>query len=151
MRWNVRLTIPILDTTKTTPPEPKKAKRSIAPSKRSHLEAIRVDWQRVIDQSSIADFKPSQASIAELTQSGSSELPQNSLEDHSSMKLLILLGESTSWPFSFLWHVERPRPITDCARVHTEWKQYGWHERCNGSERGRTEWEHHLFFDCYCM
>ena len=50
------------------PQEPKKAKRSIALSKRWRLEAIRVIWQREIDRSSIADFKPNQASIAELAQ-----------------------------------------------------------------------------------
>ena len=61
-------TIPIVASTKMTPQKPKKAKRSIALSKRSHLEAIRVDWQREIDPSSIADFEPSRASIAELTQ-----------------------------------------------------------------------------------
>ena len=50
------------------PQEPKKAIRSIALSKRSHLEAIRVDWQREIDRLSIADFKPSRALITELAQ-----------------------------------------------------------------------------------
>ena len=61
-------TIPIVASTKMTPQEPMKAKRSIALSKRSHLETIRVDWQHEIGQSSIADFKPSRASIAELAQ-----------------------------------------------------------------------------------
>ena len=60
--------IPIVASTKMTPQKPKKAKRSIALSKRSHLEAIKVDWQREIDRSSIADFEPSRASIAELAQ-----------------------------------------------------------------------------------
>ena len=60
--------IPIIASTKMMPQEPKKAKRSIALSKRSHLEAIRVDWQCEIDRSSIADFEPSRALIAELAQ-----------------------------------------------------------------------------------
>ena len=35
------------------------------------------------------------------SKSGSSEVPQNSLEDHSSVKLSILVGESTNWPSFF--------------------------------------------------
>ena len=123
---------------KTTPQEPKKAKRCFALSKQSHLEVISVDWQREIDRLSIADFKPSRASIAKLTQnqSGSSELPQNSLEDHSSLKLLILVGRVNELAYLFL-HVERLCPINNyCARTHTEWKLYSWHERrLNGAER----------------
>ena len=70
MQWNMQLTIPIVHITSTnmTPQEPKKAKKSIALSKRLHLEVIRVNWQREVDQSLIADFKPSRASIAELAQ-----------------------------------------------------------------------------------
>ena len=51
-----------------TPQESKKAKRRIALSKRSHLKAMRVGWQREIDQWSTADFELSRASITELTQ-----------------------------------------------------------------------------------
>ena len=72
------------------------------------------------------------------SKSGSSELPQNSLEDHSSMKLSILVGESTCWPSVFFLRVKRPRPITNYARVHTEGKRNGWHERCNGVWTGRN-------------
>ena len=68
MRRKMQLTIPVIASTKMTPQEPKKAKRSIALSKQSHLEAIRVDWQREINLSSIANFKPSQALIIELAQ-----------------------------------------------------------------------------------
>ena len=46
----------------------KKAKKSIALSKWSHFEANRVDWQHEVNQSSIADFDPSQNLIAELIQ-----------------------------------------------------------------------------------
>ena len=46
----------------------KKAKKSIALSKQSHFEANRVDWQHEVNQSSIADFDPSQTLIAELIQ-----------------------------------------------------------------------------------
>ena len=52
---------------KMTPQEPKKAKGSIALSKQSHLEAMKVDWQYKIDRSSIANFKPNRALIAKLT------------------------------------------------------------------------------------
>ena len=65
-RWKMRSAIPIISSTKMTPQEPKKAKRSIALSKRSQLEAIRVDWQHKIDRSSIADFEPMQSSLDRL-------------------------------------------------------------------------------------
>jgi hypothetical protein len=43
--------------------------------------------------------------------------------------------------FHFL-HVERPRPITNCTRVHTEWKRYGSHNRggrrLGGAERNEN-------------
>jgi hypothetical protein len=65
---NVQSTIPIIASTKMTPKESKKAKRSIALAKRSHLEAIRIDWQREVDRSSIAELQTSRAPIAELGQ-----------------------------------------------------------------------------------
>ena len=55
-RQKVQSTIPIIASTKETLGESKKAKRSIALSKRSHLEANRVDWLLEVDRSSIADF-----------------------------------------------------------------------------------------------
>jgi hypothetical protein len=48
------------------------------------------------------------------SKSGSSELLQNSLEDRSSYKTI---DSSEQAGLSFL-HVERPRPITSCTRVH---------------------------------
>ena len=36
-------------------------------------------------------------------------------------------------------HVERPRPTTNYARMHTEWKWNGWHERVQRRLNG-TEW-----------
>ena len=45
----LQLTITIVASMKMMPQAPKKAKRSIALSKRLHLEAIRVNWQREID------------------------------------------------------------------------------------------------------
>ena len=83
--------------------------------------------------------------ICSKSKSGSSELPQNSLEDRSSIKLLILVSEWTNWPSIFL-HVERPCPITNCARMHTERKRYSWHERCNGIWTGRNGTEMSPFF-----
>ena len=61
-------TIPIVASMKNMPKESKKAKRSTALSKRSHLEVIRINWQHEVNRSSIADFKHSQASITEYTQ-----------------------------------------------------------------------------------
>ena len=59
----------IVASMKKTPGESKKH-RSIhiiyALSKRSHMEAIRVDWQHKVDRSSIVDFNPSRASITKL-------------------------------------------------------------------------------------
>ena len=55
---NVQSTIPIIASTKKIPEESKKVKRSITLSKRLHLEAIRVDWQRKVDRSLEVDFKP---------------------------------------------------------------------------------------------
>ena len=66
LTWRkMQSTISIVTSTKMTPQVPKKAIRSITLSKQSHLEAIRVNWQREIDRSSIPDFKPSRASIAQ--------------------------------------------------------------------------------------
>ena len=67
-RRNVQSTIPIIASTEKSPGESKKAKRSVALSKQSHLEAIRADLQREVDRLSIADFDPSRASIEELAQ-----------------------------------------------------------------------------------
>ena len=57
------------------------------------------------DQSIVDSRLQTQSSLDRRTRSksksGSSELSQNSLEDHSSMKLSILVGESTSWPSFF--------------------------------------------------
>ena len=66
-RRKVQSTIPIVASTRNTLGESKKAKRSIALSKRSHLEVNRVDWHLKVSRSSTADFDPSRASIAELT------------------------------------------------------------------------------------
>ena len=99
-RRKMQSTIPIVASTKMTPQEPKKAKRSIALSKQSHLEAIRVDWQRnrLIVDSRLQIQSRLDHKTCSKSKSGSSELLQNSLEDHSSMKLSILVGELTSWP-----------------------------------------------------
>ena len=48
----ISVTIPIVASMKKMLKESKKAKRSIALSKRLHLEVIRVNWQCKIDQSS---------------------------------------------------------------------------------------------------
>ena len=62
-RQKVQSTIPIVASTKKTLGESKKAKRSIALSKQSHLEVNRVDWHLEVDRSSIADLDPSRALI----------------------------------------------------------------------------------------
>ena len=117
-------TIPIVPSTKMTPQEPKKAKKSIALSKWSHLEAIRVDWQREIDQSSIADLVEH-----ELTQNRRAAVVN--YPRTVQYKIIDSSWRVNKLAFHFL-HVERPRPITNCARMHTEWKRYSWHEWCNG-------------------
>ena len=95
-QWNVQSTTPLIARTKMTPQEPKKAK-SIAQSKQSHLESIRVDWHATQDRSIFNSRLQTQSCFDCRTHSksktGSSELPQNSLEDRSSMKLLIPVGE----------------------------------------------------------
>jgi hypothetical protein len=57
MGQSIQSIILIAASTKMKSKESKKAKRSIALAKGSHLEAIRVDWEREVDRSSKADFK----------------------------------------------------------------------------------------------
>ena len=147
MRRKIQSTIPIVEN------DASKAKRSIALSNRSHLEAIRVDWQREIDRSIVDSRLQTQSSLDRSTRSksksGSSKLPQNSLEDHSSIKLSILVGESTSWHFFFCTLKDHAQLLIMHA-LHTERKWNGWHEQCNGVWMGRNGTEASPFFDSYC-
>ena len=115
----VQSTIPIVTSTKTTPGETKKAKRSINVFKRSHLEAIRVDWQREVNRSLVDSKLQYQSSLDRRTRpkskSGSGALPQKTLEDGGSIKLSILDGERTSWLSTFTLR-------QTSMRVHMEWK-----------------------------
>ena len=147
-RRNVQSTIPIVASTKKTPEESKKAKEAtLYPSHRiwrwseSTANVIFDNWLR--SQSSFDRRTRSKS------KSGSSALPQKNLEDHGSIKLSILVGEWTSWLFMFL-HISKPRPITNCTRVHTERKQNGWQEQCNAVWTGRKEMKTSPFFDSYC-
>ena len=81
--------------------------------------------------------------------SGSSELPQDSLEDRGSIKLSILVGEWMSWPFIFCMLEDHTLLI-----VHVcIWNGNGMASMNSAmlSERGRVKWKHHHFFYSYCI
>ena len=58
-------------------------------------------WDRSIVNSRLQTQSSLNCRTCSKSKSSSSELPQNNLEDHSGMKLSILVGESTSWPSFF--------------------------------------------------
>jgi formylmethanofuran dehydrogenase subunit E len=92
MGRNVQSTIPIIASMKMMPKESKKAKRSMALAKRSNLEAIRVNWQREVNRSSMQTSSLDHRTRSK-SKSSSSKLLQNSLEDSGSIKLSILVDE----------------------------------------------------------
>ena len=117
----------------------KKVKRSKALSKQSHLEVIRVNRQRQIDRSSTLNpVKPRLENSN--SKSGSSELPQNSLEDHSGMKLL---SESMSWPSFFCTLKDHAQLLIMYACIR---KRNGWRELCNCVWTGWNGMEASPFF-----
>ena len=90
----------------------------------------------------IANFDPSQATIAELThqksKSSSSTLSQKTLEDRGSVKLSILHGERTSWLLIFL-HVGKLCPTINCLHVHAERKWNSEREQHDAIQTERNE------------
>ena len=122
-RRNVQSIIPIVASMKNMPKESKKPKEaSLHPSD----QVIRIDWQHKVNLSSIADFKHSRALVVETyskMKSSSSALPQKTRRPLQH-KIINSSRQVNELAFHVL-NVGKPRPITNCKRMHTEWKRYG--------------------------
>ena len=108
-----------------TPHEPKKAK-SIALSNRSHLEAIRVDWQCEVDRLSIADFKPIRALITKLAQNRKAAVVNCSSELQFRRPWQYKIIDSSLRVNKLAFHFfARQKSMPNYQLYTREWKRYG--------------------------
>ena len=127
--------------------ESKRAKRSIALSKHLHLEVIRVNWHLEVVWSSVADFNPSQVSIAELTRNWRAAAPED-LRRRQRYKTI-----DSSWSMNELaLHFYTLPNHTHYCHLYvcahgTEMEQY---HSVTPSGWCRAEWKRHHFFGYYC-